>query len=77
MANNTSKIDDLVALLDQFVTSGSGHINVTNEADDTKSMESDAAPSVDTKKSNECTPNMACSVPTLQQSVDGEEEPTI
>lgn len=77
MANNTSKIDDLVALLDQFVTTGSGHINVTNESNDTESVSSESTPSIDTKKSNECTPNMACSVPTLQQSVDGEEEPTI
>ena len=73
MVDNTSKIDDLVALLDEFMASGSGHVNVRNEAENIS--ESEAA--VDTKKTNECQPNMACSVPTLHQGIDDEDEPTI
>ncbi|RRD94410.1 hypothetical protein EII17_07905 [Clostridiales bacterium COT073_COT-073] len=71
---NSNKIDDLVAMLDQMMTSGSGHINVRNESDDI----ANSLAEVDTKKSSECQPNMACSVPTLHQGIDDDEnEPTI
>lgn len=71
MAQKTtpSKIDDLVAMLDQAMSNGSGHVNVRNEAEDISQSQA----SIDTKKSNECTPNMACSVPTLHQGIDDQD----
>ena len=71
MADN-NKVDDLVALLDQFMTGGGGHLNVRTEEG-----AADAAPAVSTSRSHDCQPNMACSVPTLHQGIDDEDEPTI
>ena len=70
---DTNKVDDLVALLDQFMTGGGGHLNVRTE----NGAPADAAPAVSTSRSNDCQPNMACSVPTLHQGIDDEDEPTI
>lgn len=70
---DNKKVDDLVALLDQFMTGGGGHMNVFVEENSANVSEQ---PEVTTRKSNECTPNMACSIPTLLQGMD-EEEPSI
>ncbi len=69
---NSDKVDDLVALLDQFMTGGGGHLNVRSEG-----SAADTVPAVHTSRSNDCQPNMACSVPTLHQGIDDEDEPTI
>lgn len=74
MAGNSAKIDDLVAMLDQFMNNGGGHMNVLHNEE---ASSEDVVPTVDTKKSNECQPNMACSIPTLHQGIDDEDEPTI
>lgn len=70
---DTNKVDDLVALLDQFMTGGGGHLNVRTES----GASADDTPAVSTSRSNDCQPNMACSVPTLHQGIDDEDEPII
>lgn len=59
------KIDDLVALLDNFMENGGGHMNV--QADDNIVEEV----TVETFNSISCSSgNMACGVPTLHQGID-------
>ncbi len=65
------KIDELVAMLDRFVTNGGGHMNVvTNDISDAESLMSEDV-YVETFKSNDCcNGNMACAVPTLHKGID-------
>ena len=51
---DTNKVDDLVALLDQFMTGGGGHLNVRTE----NGAPADAAPAVSTSRSNDCQPTI-------------------
>ncbi len=66
---NNKKVDDIVAMLDQFMGNGGGHMNVTNDSDNDEI----------TKKINkgislDCAGgNMACKVPTLHEGLDAEE----
>lgn len=62
------QIDDLVAMLDKFVSEGGGHMNV--EVENPEHMENIQ---VETTNSNCCQKNMACQVPTLHEGIDGEE----
>lgn len=66
---NDKQVDDLVAMLDQFVLSGGGHMNV--EVEDNKNMEN---VDVQTRSSNCCQKNMACQVPTFLDEPNKEEE---
>ncbi len=63
------KIADLVAMLDQFMSGGGGHLNVTNNSTDVN----DITKQVTTTSSLECGPNMACKVPTLHKGIDDED----
>lgn len=59
------KIDDIVAMLDNFVTNGGGHMNL--QIDDNESEDV----IIETYKSTDCsTGNMACKVPTLHKGID-------
>ena len=64
------KIADLVAMLDQFMSGGGGHLNVTNNSTDA----GDTTKKVTTMGSLECAGNMACQVPTLHVGIDDDEE---
>lgn len=65
------KIDDIVAMLDQFVTEGGGHMNikVDKEGDVKKEVR---------KSDPDCIPDigidMACQIPNLHEGLDAEEE---
>ncbi len=63
---NQKQIDDIIAMLDKFVSNGGGHMNISmDESEDQNNV------SVTTYKSNDCTgKNMACAVPTLQNNLD-------
>lgn len=59
-----SKIDELVKMMDDFVTNGGGHLEVKVEGN---------MDTVETKtfKSNDCTlGDKACQVPTLHKGID-------
>lgn len=59
--------DDIVAMLDNFMASGGGHMNVDVNADSLNKQ-------VQEMKSSECnSKNMACQVPTLHEGLDSEE----
>ncbi len=65
MDDEAKMIDDLVALLDNGVLNGVGHVNVQNDPAE------EALMTVDTLGCTDCsrTP-LACSVPTLHQGLD-------
>ena len=63
------QIDNLVAMLDNFVTSGGGHMNI--QVDNPENLDQI---NVETFKSSDCgTGNSACKVPTLHQGLEEEE----
>jgi hypothetical protein len=60
------EIEDIVAMLDQFVENGGGHMNI--QVDDPNDL---SEIKVDTFKSSDCSnTDTACSIPTLQQGFD-------
>lgn len=64
---NDKKIEDLVAMLDQFMSNGGGHLNVTNNGADS----SDVVKKVTKMGSLDCASgNLACQVPTLHVGID-------
>lgn len=63
--SDVKKIDDIVALLDDFMEQGGGHMNVQIDNEDTDEL------TVETFNSLSCSNgNMACAVPTLHQGID-------
>lgn len=64
---NEEKIDDLVAMIDQLMSEGGGHINVKSEGDD-----GEVEIEVETTKSTDCSKNGACSQPT--ELIDEEDD---
>ena len=55
----------LAQMLDRLCQQGSGHINVTAGGEDTLMQTVNSA--------DICKGNMACSIPTLHEGIDGEE----
>lgn len=63
------QIDEIVAMLDQFVEQGGGHMNIQVEDSDNISEIK-----VDTFRSSDCSnTETACSIPTLRVGMDDEE----
>lgn len=58
------RVDQIVAMLDSFVSEGGGHMNVTVEDVDGKEQVTNTL-SVDS-----CNGKTACSVPTLHKGID-------
>ena len=70
MEQNQKKIEDVVAMLDRFMAEGGGHMNITKDT-----AVADTEKSVTTMGCLDCAAgDMACSVPTLHQGLDGQEE---
>lgn len=63
------KINELVEMLDKFMASGGGHMNV--EVEDASNLEDI---NIQTTSSNCCGKNMACQVPTIHQGIDDDEQ---
>ncbi len=62
------KVQELVAMLDQLMSQGGGHVDVRVE-------DRDARMTVKTTRSTDCAMgNLACCVPTLHQGLDDQEE---
>ena len=70
MSDNQKQVeDDIVAMLDNFMAKGGGHMNV-----DVDTLAANLNKQVQETKSNECNSNnMACQVPTLHVGLDSEE----
>ncbi|MBE5965039.1 MAG: hypothetical protein IKL73_00180 [Lachnospiraceae bacterium] len=63
------RIDDIVSMLDDFMNSGGGHMNVT-VGDNTNTLDK----TVVKTNSTECAAgNLACQVPTLHEGLDAKE----
>ena len=65
---DNSKVDDIVAMLDNLMGKEGGHVNI--KVDDAAA----SAPVVQTNNSLECAGNMACAVPTMHAGIDEEIE---
>ena len=65
---DNSKVDDIVAMLDNLMGKDGGHVNVKVDAG-ADALEKN----VQTNNSLECAGNMACSVPTMHIGIDDEE----
>ena len=66
--NKDKKVQDLVAMLDQLMSQGGGHVEVKVE-------DADAPITVETTRNTDCSlGNKACNIPTLHQGIDDEKE---
>ncbi|WP_317367283.1 hypothetical protein [uncultured Tyzzerella sp.] len=63
--DNDKRIDDIIAMLDKFITKDGGHMNIEVNGNDINSKKVDIANSSDC-----CSGNMACRVPTLFEGVE-------
>ena len=74
-APDEKKIDDIVAMLDAFVSGGGGHMNIRTASDGTVSADTTTSKTVTTMNSLDCAAgNLACNVPTLFEGMDTDEE---
>jgi len=65
------KVDDIVAMLDQFMGDNGGHMNITVHSDGTVNAEK----TVQKTNSLECAAgDMACKVPTLFEGMDSDDQ---
>lgn len=65
--DQNKQIEDIIAMLDNCVQDGVGHINLQVNSDSGEALQ------VETYKSNDCSRgNQACAIPTLQKSIDEE-----
>ncbi len=64
MDNGLSNIDDIVAMLDDMMSKGHGHVNVSVDLDA-------VGKKVDTLGCTDCAKgDLACSIPTLHEGID-------
>lgn len=68
------QIDDIVAMLDQFMSGNGGHMNISVSPEGDIQTETTSAKTVVTTNSLECAPgDMACKVPTLFEGLDDQD----
>lgn len=69
---DNEKIDELVSMIDQFMSGGGGHMDVKATKDGGFHTQAVQAKTVTISPSLECVPgqNMACGVPTLFEGMD-------
>lgn len=74
MANpNEKQIDDIVSMLDQFMSGNGGHMNIQVAEDGTINAEKTTAKTITTTNSADCASgDLACKVPTLFEGLDGD-----
>ncbi|MBR3599763.1 MAG: hypothetical protein IKL53_07770 [Lachnospiraceae bacterium] len=64
MDNGLSNVDDIVAMLDDMMSKGHGHVNVTVDPDT-------VGKKVDTLGCTDCAKgDLACAIPTLHEGID-------
>lgn len=72
MENQKNKqIDDIVSMIDQFMSGNGGHMNITVDAEGTVNTKETYSKTVTQMNSLECASgNLACNVPTLFEGLD-------
>lgn len=74
-APDEKQIDDIVAMLDAFVSHGGGHMNIRTDQKGNVSTETATSKTVTTLNSLDCAAgDLACNVPTLFEGLDCDEE---
>lgn len=70
-APNEKQIDDIVSMLDDFMSANGGHMNIRVSEDGLINTEQTIAKTVTTMKSLDCAcGNLACNVPTLFEGME-------
>lgn len=65
------QIDDIVSMLDRFMTGDGGHMNIRVSEDGTVNTEETMKKSVTTMKSSDCSDgDSACRIPNLFEGLD-------
>lgn len=65
------KVDDIVSMIDQFMSTGGGHINVNVSTNGDVTTEETFSKTVTQMKSMDCAAgDLACAVPTLFEGMD-------
>lgn len=65
------QIDDIVSMLDRFMTGDGGHMNIRVSEDGTVNTEETMKKSVTTMKSSDCSESdVACRIPNLTEGLD-------
>ncbi len=65
------QIDDIVSMLDRFMTGDGGHMNIRVSEDGTVNTEETMKKSVTTMKSSDCSEgDVACRIPNLTEGLD-------
>lgn len=69
-----SQVDDIVAMLDAFMSAGGGHMDIRMEEDGSVRTENTVSKQVTTTHSLDCTNgDLACKVPTLFEGLDAQD----
>ncbi|MEY8354462.1 hypothetical protein AALB39_14055 [Lachnospiraceae bacterium 54-53] len=69
------QIDDIVAMLDQFMAGSGGHMNIRVSEDGTVNAEKTMAKSVTTMNSTDCAAgDLACNIPTMFEGLDTDDD---
>ena len=66
---NQNMIDDIIAMLDNSVSKGVGHLNISTVDSDKESKTVEQLGCLDCAKGD-----LACSIPTLHEGIDGNED---
>lgn len=74
MITTDKRIDDLVLMLDNFMESGGGHMNVTVNEDGGIDTEYMAQKEVRITTLDDCPGDMCCKIPNLFEGLDNVEE---
>lgn len=73
--DKNQQIDDLVTMLDQFMGTGGGHMNVRVEKDGSIATEEARSKTVTQFNSLDCTEgDMACRIPNLFKGLDTDDD---
>ena len=67
MSDQLNTVDDIVSMLDDMMSNGHGHVDVTVD-----NTQTELTRNVETANSLACKSGMACSVPTLMEGMDEE-----
>lgn len=68
------QIDDIVSMLDEFMTGNGGHLNIRVDKDGTVNADKTMAKTITTTSSSDCAEgDQACKVPTLFFGLDQED----
>lgn len=72
MDDKLNTVDDIVNMLDNMMSNGHGHVDVTVD-----NTQGELTKNVETANSLACKSGMACSVPTLMEGMDDELRGTV